>query len=439
MTNRRTAAPDTAAPNPVTPNPAAPLRGSAAIIAAVGIMLVAANLRPPVVSVAPLIDVISTDQGFGSAVAGLLTALPVLFFGLSAPLAPRLSARYGIERTVFGALVLLVAAILLRLVPSTPALFAGSVGIGAGIGICNVVLPALIKRDFAHRSGLMTGLYSMTLSGGAAVAAGLTVPIDHATGGNWRLTLAAWGLLAVVALVVWVPQLQRVHTVSTRAAEHRPWRNRIAWAITVYMGAQSLIFYTFSAWLPQYLIDHGSSPGAAGSVLALGQTAGLVASLVAPIIAGRFADQRLVTFGFLAVCAAGFAGLLLTDRWTALWVCAIIIGPGAGISLALLFMVLRSTSAPQTAQVSGMAQSLGYMLAAAGPIAIGAVHDITGSWTTAMAVLAVAVLPQAAAAAIAARNTTMAPGNGGGPTGGEIGGNRAGVGDDYSLRDRTAP
>ena len=170
------------------------------IVTAVGVMLVAANLRPAVVAVGPLIGVISDDAGFSSAVAGLLTALPVLFFGISAPVAPRLANRFGIERVIFGALLVLIVGILVRLIPSPAALFGGSAVIGAAIGTCNVVLPALIKRDFAHRSGLMTGLYSMTLSGGAAVAAAVTVPIDDAFDGNWRLTLASWAVLAVIAL-----------------------------------------------------------------------------------------------------------------------------------------------------------------------------------------------------------------------------------------------
>ncbi|GAA1479847.1 CynX/NimT family MFS transporter [Gordonia sinesedis] len=398
-----------AAPRAVDDRSAAP-RGIGLVVTAVGIMLVAANLRPPVVSVAPLIDVISTDQGFSSATAGLLTALPVLFFGVAAPIAPRLAARYGIERTIFGSLILLMAAIFVRLIPSPVALFAGSVFIGVAIGVCNVVLPALIKRDFAHRSGLMTGLYSMTLSGGAAVAAALTVPIDTALDGNWRMTLGSWAVLAAIALLVWIPQLSRVHTLTVGETTPAVWRDPLAWSITVYMGAQSLIFYTFSAWLPQYLIDGGATPAHAGNVLALGQTVALVMSLVAPIIAGRFADQRIVTFGFLAVCAAGFVGLLTVDGWVPLWASAIMVGPGAGISLALLFMVLRSGSATQTGQVSGMAQSVGYVLAAAGPIVIGAVHDATGSWTAAMAVLAIAVVPQAIAASFAARDTTMASG-----------------------------
>lgn len=382
-------------------------RGAAAIIAAVGIMLVAANLRPPVVAVAPVIDDIIGDVGFSSAAAGLLTTLPVLCFGLSAPFAPRLAARFGIERTIFGSLVLLLVGIGLRLVPDTAALFAGSAVIGFAIGICNVVLPALIKRDFAHRSGLMTGLYSMTLSGGAAVAAALTVPIDRALDGNWRYTLASWAILVVIAGVVWLPQLRQIHRVSVADPSPSLWRNRIAWAITVYMGSQSLIFYTFSAWLPQYLQDHGRSDTEAGLLLALGQACALTASLVVPIVAGRFADQRGITLAMIGICAAGFVGLVSTDAWVPLWIVAIMIGPGAAISLALLFMVERSPSTLVTGQVSGMAQSVGYVVAALGPIAIGALHDGTGSWRIAMAVLAIAVVPQAISALLAAKDVTI--------------------------------
>lgn len=374
---------------------------------AVAIMLVAANLRPAVVAVAPLVGDIKAATGWSSAVTGLLTTLPVLVFGLVAPLAPRCAARFGIERTVFAALAVLIVATAVRLMPAPSALFAGSALAGAGIGICNVVLPSLIKRDFPHRSGLMTGLYSMTLSGGAAAAAALTIPINDALGGDWRLALASWGLFAVLALVIWIPQLRRVHRVQVGHTPPSLWRNPVAWAITVFMAAQSLIFYTFTAWLPEVLIDRGMSPGAAGAVLALGQVAGLSMSLVAPIVAGRSADQRVITMLALATTAVGFAGLLTTHSAPTLWVMLVMAGPGASISLALLFMVLRSTSTVQTSQVSGMAQSVGYGLAAVGPVAIGLLHDVTGSWTVAMAVLALALLPQALSTLLAAKDVTM--------------------------------
>ncbi len=376
------------------------------VITAVGVMLVAANLRPVVVSVAPLIDEITRDEGFSSATAGLLTTLPVLFFGLSAPVAPRLAARFGIERTIFGALLLLTVGTLMRLIPGAPMLFIGSAVVGAAIGICNVVLPALIKRDFAHRSGLMTGLYSMTLSGGAAVAAGITVPLDNAFGNNWRLTITSWAILAVITVVIWAPQIV-AHRPETVAGTGSLGRNTIAWAITVFMGAQSLVFYTFTAWLPAFLISEGHSRASAGTILAIGQVVALLASLLIPIIAGRYRDQRLITLVVIVLCGIGLAGLLLSDHATLLWTMLVMFGPGSSISLALLFMVLRSSSAEQTGQVSGMAQSVGYILAAFGPIAVGALHDSTGSWTIALSVLAIPLLAQAASTLIAGRDVKM--------------------------------
>lgn len=380
---------------------------AATIVAAVAIMLVAANLRPAVVAVAPLIGPIRDTTGISNAAAGLLTALPVFAFGVAAPVAPRIAHRFGIERTIFGALVVIIAAILLRLIPNSLALFGGSAAMGAGIGICNVMLPALIKRDFAHRSGLMTGLYSMTLSGGAAVAAAFVVPINDALRGDWRLTLALCAIPVIVALLVWCTQLGYVHRVTPTSGASSVWRNPIAWAITIFMGTQSLIFYTFCAWLPQYLVDRGMPPSGAGAVLAAGQVAGLLASLVAPIIAGRFRDQRLFTFAVMGICAIGFVGLLTTSSVPTLWSMCILAGPGASLSLALLFMVLRSTSTQQTGQVSGMAQCAGYILAATGPVAFGALHDVSGSWALAMTVLSFVLVPQALASLRAAKNVTM--------------------------------
>jgi CP family cyanate transporter-like MFS transporter len=253
----------------------------------------------------------------------------------------------------------------------------------------------------------MTGLYSMTLSGGAAAAAALSVPISDALHGNWRQALAFWALFALCALIAWLPQLRLIHRIEVGRRSPSLWRNRIAWAVTVFMATQSFIFFTFVAWLPKYLIDRGMTHAHAGAVLAVGQVAALVMSLVAPVVAGRFADQRRVTFAILAVCAVGFVGLLATDRFAVLWVALILAGPGASIGLALLFMVLRSTSATQTSQVSGMSQSTGYVLAAVGPVTIGALHDATGSWVTAMAALGLVLVPQALSTVWAAKNITM--------------------------------
>ncbi|MGV9797247.1 CynX/NimT family MFS transporter [Mycobacterium sp. NPDC003449] len=378
-------------------------------LAAVGIILVAANLRPAVVAVAPLVESIRSSTHWSSAMIGALSTFPLLMFGLSAPLGPYLAAKIGLERTVFAALVGMAVGIALRVVPNVGALFIGSALVGAGIGVCNATLPALIKRDFAQHSGLMTGLYSMALSGGAAVAAALAVPLNNAVGGQWRTTLVIWVIPVVIAIIVWISQLRWAHPAEPDVAKGRTvMRNPIAWAITIFMAAQSTIFFAITAWLPEILIERGLSPAGAGAVLAVCQIASLLSSLIAPMIAVRYRDQRVFTLITVGLCAAGFIGFLSTDQGPVLWTLCIMVGPGAGVALSLLFMVLRSTSSAQTSQVSGMAQSMGYLLAAAGPLILGVLHDLTGSWTVATAALSTVLIPQALAALIAGRDVTMA-------------------------------
>lgn len=375
-------------------------------MAGVAVMLAALNLRPAVVAVAPLLGDIRSTQHLGGAAAGLLTALPVLCFGLMAPLAPWLGRRLRLERTVLVCLLVVLGGTAVRLLVPTAALFTGTLLIGVAVGIVNVLLPALIKRDLSSYAGVMTGLYSMTLSGGAAIAAGLTVPIRDATGWSWRPTLAVWGVLAIVALAVWVPRsIRRGRAeVASQHVEGSLLRSPIAWAVTIYMGMQSLIFYTVSAWLPEIFSARGMSDAAAGGMLSLFGIVGAACSLVMPMIATRMPDQRLIVVGTTVICAVGLLGLIWVPAIPALWVCLIGFGPGTGIGLALLMMVLRSSTTRQASDLSGMAQTIGYVLAAVGPSLIGGVHDLTHSWTTALLVLTVFCIPQAIGGQLAGRN-----------------------------------
>ncbi len=375
-------------------------------MAGAAVMLAAVNLRPAVVAIAPLLGDIRRTEHLGGAAAGLLTALPVLCFGVMAPLAPWLGRRLGLERTVLLSLLVVLAGTAVRLLVPTAALFTGTLLIGVAVGIVNVLLPALIKRDLSSCAGVMTGLYSMTLSGGAAVAAGLTVPIRDATGWSWRPTLAVWGVLAVVALAVWVPHSRHRAraNVAPRQMGASLLRSPIAWAVTIYMGMQSLVFYTVSAWLPEFFSDRGMSDAAAGGMLSLFGVVGAACSLVMPMIATRMPDQRLLAVGTTAICAVGLLGLIWVPAAPVLWVSLIGFGPGTGIGLALLMMVLRSSTTRQASDLSGMAQTIGYVLAAIGPSLIGGVHDLTGSWAIAVVVLTVFCLPQAVGGHIAGRD-----------------------------------
>ncbi|MCZ2264787.1 MULTISPECIES: CynX/NimT family MFS transporter [unclassified Isoptericola] len=381
--------------------------------AVVAIVLAALNLRPGVVAVSPLLGEILAEEGLSATAGGVLTTLPVLCFGLLAPVAPGLARRVGLERALFGSLVVLCLGFALRLVPGIAPLLVGTLAVGSAIGLGNVLLPALIKRDFADRVGLMTGLYSMALSGGAALAAGLTVPIATATGMDWRAALASWGLLAVLGAVVWAPRaLRSTGVVATLRppgatpadAVRSVWRSPLAWAVTVLMGTQSLSFYAVNAWLPEIFVAAGRSVAVGGWLLALTNLLGIVGSFVTPVLAGRMRRQRGIGVVIVALITTGLVGLILAPDAAVLWVVLLGLGQGGGISLALTLMALRTENAARTSELSGMAQSAGYVLAACGPLGLGVAHDATGSWTAPLVLLVVASLVQGVAAWFAGRD-----------------------------------
>ncbi len=381
--------------------------------AVVAIVLAALNLRPGVVAVSPLLGEILAEEGLSATAGGVLTTLPVLCFGILAPVAPGLARRVGLERALFGSLVLLCLGFALRLVPGIGPLLVGTLAVGSAIGLGNVLLPALIKRDFADRVGLMTGLYSMALSGGAALAAGLTVPIASATGMDWRATLASWGLLAVLGAVVWAPRaLRSTGVVATLRppgatpadAVRSVWRSPLAWAVTVLMGTQSLSFYAVNAWLPEIFVAAGRSVAVGGWLLALTNLLGIVGSFVTPVLAGRMRRQRALGVVIVALILTGLLGLVVAPDAAVLWVVLLGLGQGGGISLALTLMALRTENAARTSELSGMAQSAGYVLAACGPLGLGVAHDATGSWTVPLLLLVVASLVQGVAAWFAGRD-----------------------------------
>jgi MFS transporter, CP family, cyanate transporter len=380
--------------------------------AVLAIVLAALNLRPAVVAISPLLGEIRVDEGLSGAAAGLLTTLPVLCFGLLAPVAPVLARRWGLERVLCASLAVLCAGFALRLVPTTWALFAGTVVAGCAIGFGNVLLPALVKRDFADRVGLMTGLYSMSLSGGAALAAGLTIPVADAFGLDWRGALATWGLLAVAGVVVWAPRALRAdarvptpfRTGTGLPAARSMWRSPLAWSVTVVMGTQSLSFYATNAWLPEIFVGQGRTAAAGGWLLALGNLVGIAGSFVTPVLAGRMRQQRGIGVVLVLLVCGGLLGLVLAPAWAPLWVVLLGLGQGGGISLVLTLMALRARDAEQTSELSGMAQSAGYVLAALGPLGVGLAHDASGSWTLPLLLLVGVAAVQGVAAWFAGRD-----------------------------------
>ncbi len=384
---------------------------AAALVLGTGIVLVAFNLRPAIASVGPVLGEVRDGLGLSGTAVSALVTLPVVCFGALAPLAPPLARRIGLERTVAAMLVVLGAGLLVRVSGGPPALFAGTVLAGGAIAVSNVLLPALVKREFPARVGFLTGMYTTALGVGATIAAGITFPLFEAFGDSWRIALGLWCIPALVAIVAWLPQLRLrlgpgdAAPAVTAGAIRALLRSRLAWQVTLFSGLQSLGFYVVLSWLPSIFRDEGFSPQTAGALLAVATLAGTPLGLVIPGFAARARDQRLAVALFTVIGAAGLTGLLVAPS-AAPWVWAALIGIGQGTTfpLALTLVALRSGSTAETARLSALAQGAGYLLAASGPLVLGALRDHTGSWTLSLTLLVALQLPQLLAGLGAGRN-----------------------------------
>ncbi|MDB5362848.1 MAG: cyanate transporter [Rhodospirillales bacterium] len=376
-------------PSVTLPRPAPGLTRLQSILMMAGLVLVGLNLRPALSGVAPLLREIRGQLDLSTAAGGLLTTAPVLCLGLFGPAAPRLARRFGIERTVFAVMILLAFGTALRSLGGAPLLFLGAIVCGASIGIIGVLLPGLVKRDFPTRMGMATGAYTMALCFGAAAAAGLTAPAEHwlaglGIPGDWRPALAIWAVPALIATMVWAPQLARAR--RTPAAQARPpvrglWRQPLAWQVTLFMGLQSSLSYCVFGWLAPILQDRGLTVVQSGFVVSVSALLQVASAMVAPMLTNKGPDQRWLVVLTLGLVITGLMGAVAAPLST-LWFWAAILGLGQGstFAVALMLIVLRSPTPESAAALSGMAQSVGYTLAAMGPLAVGVIKDQTGSW-----------------------------------------------------------
>ncbi len=380
---------------------------------AVAVVLIAFNLRPAFSSIAPVLNEIMADTGLTATGASVLTTAPVLCLGLFGPVAPWLARRIGTERTALVALLAILLGTGLRGLATAPALIAGSLVAGAGIGVGNVLMPGLLKRDFPDRAPLMTGVYIMALSIGAALAAATTAPLRMALGGWWAGALAAWTVPAAVAMavsaLVWARQIGRQPAVGTMRPMVRQgvtlWRDPVAWQVTLFMGLQSMLAYVVFGWMAPMLRSRGDSAVTAGLVVSVSVVFQIIASLPAPILAARMRRQSGPAAVAMLVAAVSFVALLAAPlSWQ--WVLATVLGlaQGAAFSLAILIIMMRAGDSDTAARLSGMAQGVGYLMAACGPLLVGVLHDWDGGWGGAGWLFVVAGLGAAAAGALAGQD-----------------------------------
>jgi CP family cyanate transporter-like MFS transporter len=368
-----------------TPAPQPPaMRGAVGrFILGASLVLIAFNLRPLFSSASALLPEVRSELGLSATGASLLTTLPVVCLGLFSPLAPRFAQRFGSERTLLGVLLLLAIGTAMRGLQSIPLLFVGTALAGGCIAVGNVLLPGLVKRDFADRAALMTGFYTMALCAGAASAAGLTLPAERLLGSSLAVALSIWAVPVLLVAAIWLPQAFAGKRQSARAGFRVEglWRDPTAWKVTLFMGLQSALAYCVFGWLVPILRERGLDGVTAGAIVSVSVMTQAAACLVAPHLAMRGKDQRVINVTLCIMAVAALFGLLFAPLST-VWFWAILQGTGQGglIAVAMIAIVLRSRDAHVAAHLSGMAQCVGYLLAALGPLIVGLIRGWTGSF-----------------------------------------------------------
>jgi MFS transporter, CP family, cyanate transporter len=389
------------------------------------------NLRTAVTSVPPLFPDLSAQLHLSTGALSLLAATPVICFGVVSAFAAWINRRWGEERSLLIALVVLTVGLLLRAVAPSTMLFAGTALAASAIAILNVLLSSMAKRRWPERTGLLIGIYLTTLSAGAILSSLLSVPLYQASGGSIALALGVWTIPAALAVLLWLPQLRygaprirrpAADPVTTSVmpapaglgdARIKLYRHALTWHVTVFMGLQSLLFYAALSWLPTIFQGRGASPVAAGNLLALMAVGNLATALVVPVLAHRSPGQRALVVPSMIGTAVGLAGTLWAPLGTApFWVLVLGFSQGACLGLAIFFMMARAPDTGTAASLSGFAQSVGYLIAATGPLVVGLLHTATGSWNMPMVVLLILCGGGLAVGILAARPLVL-PGSGG--------------------------
>ncbi|MCK8432657.1 CynX/NimT family MFS transporter [Streptomyces sp. D2-8] len=409
-----------------------------------GIVLSALNLRPAITSLGALLEEVRDGLGMSGSVAGLLTSVPPLCFAVFGVMAPRLARRLGAGAVVCAGMAAIATGLIVRpYAGGTAGFLAGSALALMGIAVSNVLMPVIVKHWFPDRVGSMTGLYSMALALGTALAAAVTVPLTDTLGGSWQTGLALWAGLAVAAVLPWLPFVRgratppgageeaaeaetggetpardrqaatrtqapastghtRVETPRLRMA-----RSRTAWALAVFFGLQATAAYITMGWMAQIFRDAGVPAGTAGLLLAVTMVMGVPLAFVIPRLATRLPHQGPIVLA-LGVCGlAGYAGLYLAPAAGA-WAWAVLLGvANCAFPLALTMVGMRARTGPGVARLSAFAQSTGYLISIPGPLLVGVLYQHSGGWGLPIALMSALMIPQMAVGFLAGRDRTV--------------------------------
>ncbi|MCM2129589.1 CynX/NimT family MFS transporter [Larsenimonas rhizosphaerae] len=372
----------------------------------VAFVLIALNLRAPIVVIGPILEPIMSTLSIGTSTASLLTTLMILCFGLLSPLAPMVAGRLGLDRALALAMIAVAVGGLFRSVPSISLMMAGTILAGFGIACGNVFMPGLVKRDRPERIGPTMGIYTVVLGIGATLGSGTAVMLTHAFG-TWTAPIRLWALLALPAFAIWAwfgSARQGRDNAETPVPITALLKSRVAWTLTCFMGLQSLGFYTMQTWLAKVVIDAGVSADRAALMVSTINLVSMPVSYIVARTAARRARHSLFILILTALIGTALAGLLLAPTaQPLLW--AVLLGTGQGgcFAISLTLIVLRVRHAEHTAALSGMAQSVGYLMAACGPLLFGMLHSLTGRWQASLVMMIVFLIGQSVAGVLIGR------------------------------------
>lgn len=346
------------------------------------IIVVGMCLRPSITGLGSLLKLIKPDLGLSDAVSGLLTTIPLIAFAVVSPLVGSVNKKLGTAGTLSGGFLLIALGVMIRSFGGIVGLYLGTVLIGCGIAFGNVLMPAVIKSCFPLKYGLVTALNSTGLALSSAIASGINYPLAVQGGLGWKASMCIYAVLALVAIAVWFP----VRDVSVQPAENsgsrRLFKSKIAWSVTLFLGIEALVFYSCSSWLSTIFQAKGLDAVTAGYYVSCFQLMGIPASFMVPTLAGWKKDQRTLTYSVISIFLAGIVLIALTENAALLLVAALLAGFGCngGFALSMAFIGFRTSNGSDAILLSGMSQSVGYVIAAFGPIGMGLVNDLLHNW-----------------------------------------------------------
>lgn len=392
-----------------------PLTGR--LLALVGMLLVALNVRTAVSSLSPIIPFIREDFELSTLAVSFLGMLPPLGFALSGLIAPIITRRIGLEAALLTLLATIVVGSLIRAVSGDWSLLSvGTMLALVGMGMGNVLLPVVVRKYFPDRIGSMTALYLVIVSIGAFSPPLIAVPVAEAAG--WRVSLGQWALVALIASIPWLfalrqnkveePVVTQALTIPINVRHVKIWKSPTAMAMVIIWAVSSLNGYAIFAWLPQILMDEsGSTAAEAGILLALYAAMGIPAALSMPVLAVRYPNQAPLIYLSGMLFFVGYGGLIFLPGWWS-WAWVLLAGLGPILfPLNLALFNIRTKSQETLLRISGFAQGFGYLAAAMGPLVIGVLHELTGNWTSSLWFLFLTAIPAMLAGRVIARQKTI--------------------------------